>query len=90
MDFPERKVACFGIGKKPYFIIHEGGKQTPRCHIAFGAANRDLVDRFYDVALKAGGTDNGKPGIREKYHPNYYAAFILDLDGHNIEAVCHS
>jgi len=58
-------------------------------HIAFSAKSREEVDQFYNAALQAGGKDNGAPGIREIYHPNYYGAFVLDPDGHNIEAVCH-
>jgi catechol 2,3-dioxygenase-like lactoylglutathione lyase family enzyme len=58
-------------------------------HIGFKAANRAQVDAFYAAALAAGGTDNGKPGLR-RYHPNYYGAFVLDPDGINIEAVCHT
>jgi len=67
-----------------------GGKavQGP-VHIAFDAPNRATVDAFYKAALAAGGRDNGAPGIRAHYHPNYYGAFVFDLDGHNIEAVCH-
>lgn len=61
----------------------------PGVHIAFRADTRKLVDEFYKAALAAGGKDNGAPGIREIYHPNYYGAFVLDPDGHNIEAVCH-
>jgi catechol 2,3-dioxygenase-like lactoylglutathione lyase family enzyme len=57
-------------------------------HVAF-AADRTTVDAFHDAALKAGGSDNGAPGLREHYHPTYYAAFVRDLDGNNIEAVCH-
>ena len=57
--------------------------------MAFVAPTREAVDRFYAAALAAGGTDNGPPGLREHYHDNYYAAFVLDLDGHNVEAVCH-
>ncbi len=58
-------------------------------HIAFAAESRAQVDEFYKAALEAGGKDNGAPGIREMYHPNYYGAFVFDPDGHNIEAVCH-
>jgi catechol 2,3-dioxygenase-like lactoylglutathione lyase family enzyme len=57
-------------------------------HIAF-RTDRPGVDAFYEAALAGGGTDNGPPGLRSDYHPNYYAAFIYDLDGHNVEAVCH-
>ncbi len=58
-------------------------------HIAFATENREQVRAFYEAALTAGGKDNGAPGIRERYHPNYYGAFIIDPDGHNVEAVCH-
>ena len=59
-------------------------------HIAFNADSRAAVDAFYRAAIAAGGKDNGAPGLRPHYHPNYYAAFVLDPDGHNIEAVCHA
>lgn len=62
---------------------------TQKAHIAFSAPDRKTVDTFYKAAMAAGGKDNGKPGIREIYHPNYYGAFVFDPDGHNIEAVCH-
>ena len=65
------------------------GKLTGRNHIAFQAADRATVDAFYKVALQNGGTDNGTPGERAAYHPGYYAAFVLDPDGNNIEAVYH-
>ena len=58
-------------------------------HVAFNVASRAMVDAFYAAALEAGAKDNGPPGLREQYYPNYYAAFVLDPDGHNIEAVCH-
>ena len=58
-------------------------------HLAFGAENRQQVEAFYRAALAAGGIDNGAPGLRPKYHANYYAAFVIGPDGHNIEAVCH-
>jgi catechol 2,3-dioxygenase-like lactoylglutathione lyase family enzyme len=58
-------------------------------HVAFRAADRETVDAFHAAALAAGGTDNGGPGLREIYHPHYYAAFVLDPDGNNIETVCH-
>ena len=58
-------------------------------HLAFAADSRAVVDAFYEAAIAAGGTDNGKPGLREIYHPTYYGAFVLDPDGYNIEAVCH-
>jgi predicted lactoylglutathione lyase len=62
---------------------------TGRLHVAFGAICRQDVQAFYDAALAAGGQDNGAPGLRPHYHENYYGAFILDPDGHNIEAVTH-
>ncbi len=71
------------------FWIHAGNNPTHTTHIAFNTKSRSIVDAFYEAAIKAGGTDNGKPGIREHYHENYYGAFILDPDGYNIEAVCH-
>ena len=58
-------------------------------HIAFVAETRSQVRAFYQAALTAGGKENGAPGIREIYHPNYFGAFVIDPDGHNIEAVCH-
>ena len=64
------------------------GKPTGRCHIAFQAKDRATVDRFHSAVLAAGGRDNGKPGMRP-YHPGYYAAFVLDPDGNNVEAVFH-
>lgn len=90
------KLASYGPENKPVFWISSkdefGNSVAPSAgfHIAFQAANRQAVDAFYGAALQAGGTDNGKPGLRPHYHPNYYAAFALDLDGHHIEAVCHS
>ena len=82
--------ACgFGVLQKPDFFIRQGDATTPPVHIAFTARDRATVDAFYDAAIAAGGTDNGRPGLREEYHPNYYGAFVFDPDGHNIEAVCH-
>jgi catechol 2,3-dioxygenase-like lactoylglutathione lyase family enzyme len=84
-------VAAAGFGRtgKPDFWIGSDGKTTPPMHVAFRAESRMQVRAFYDAALAAGATDNGPPGLRPHYHPNYYAAFVRDLDGHNIEAVCH-
>ena len=65
-------------------------KETPaHLHLAFRAAERRQVDAFHRAALAAGGKDNGAPGVRPHYHPNYYAAFVIGPDGHNIEVVCH-
>jgi len=66
-------------------------EQTPaHLHLAFTAENRQQVDAFHRAALEAGGTDHGAPGLRPHYHANYYAAFVLGPDGHNIEVVCHT
>ena len=82
--------AGFGANNKPDFWIGgEGGLNKPM-HVAILAKDRATVDAFYKAAMAAGGRDNGAPGIRAHYHPNYYGAFVLDPDGHNIEAVCHS
>ena len=79
----------FGRDGKPQFWLSQGQPGSPM-HLAFVARNRAEVDAFYAAALKAGGKDNGAPGLRPHYHPNYYGAFAIDPDGHNIEAVCHS
>lgn len=81
--------AGFGRDGKPGFWINGGQRTAPSVHVAFVADNRAAVDRFFEAALAAGGVDNGGPGIRAHYHPNYYGAFVLDPEGHNIEAVCH-
>lgn len=83
--------AGVGLGEPPKldFWLGEGSPNEPRLHVAFRADSRELVDAFYKAALEAGGRDNGAPGLRPHYHPNYYGAFVLDPDGHNIEAVCH-
>jgi catechol 2,3-dioxygenase-like lactoylglutathione lyase family enzyme len=70
------------------FWIAEG-EPPGQLHVAFTARDRGQVRAFYDAALAAGGRDNGAPGLRPQYHPEYYGAFVLDPDGHNIEAVCH-
>jgi catechol 2,3-dioxygenase-like lactoylglutathione lyase family enzyme len=81
--------AGFGAGDKAFFWIGDHGRPGESAHIAFAANTRAQVDSFYAAALKAGGTDNGRPGVRAHYHPDYYGAFVLDPDGNNIEAVCH-
>jgi catechol 2,3-dioxygenase-like lactoylglutathione lyase family enzyme len=82
--------AGFGADGKPDFWIGgEGGLDKP-LHVAIVAKDRTAVDAFYKAALAAGGKDNGAPGLRPQYHPNYYGAFVLDPDGHNVEAVCHA
>jgi len=82
-------VAGFGEPPKPDFWVSKGTPNIPSIHIAFRVNSRSLVDAFYKAAIAAGGRDNGAPGLRPHYHPNYYGAFVLDPDGHNIEAVCH-
>ena len=82
--------AGFGIGDKPDFWIGGEGGLNRAMHLAITAKDRVAVDAFYRAAIGAGGTGNGAPGLRPHYHPNYYAAFVLDPDGHNIEAVCHT
>ena len=89
MAFDEWKAAGFGTADKPDFWITEREPYGTGTHIAFTASDRAIVDAFYAAALEAGGRDNGPPGIREQYHPTYYSAFVLDLDGNNVEAVCH-
>ena len=81
--------AGFGIHPKAFFWISGRDSVRSGAHIAFAARDRDTVERFYEAAIKAGGRDNGCPGVREHYHPNYFGAFVLDPDGHNIEAVHH-
>jgi catechol 2,3-dioxygenase-like lactoylglutathione lyase family enzyme len=68
--------------------VSDDGEPTSRVHIAFQAADHGAVQRFYEAALAAGGRDNGPPGDRE-YHPGYYAAYVFDPDGNNVEAVFH-
>lgn len=82
-------VAGFGVAPKPDFWVARGTPEKPPIHIAFRAQSRAVVDAFYKAAMAAGGKDNGAPGVRPHYHPNYYGAFVLDPDGHNVEAVCH-
>jgi catechol 2,3-dioxygenase-like lactoylglutathione lyase family enzyme len=79
----------FGKDGKPFFWIGDNERVGEGTHIAFVADARDQVDAFYQAAMRSGGRDNGAPGIRAHYHPNYYGAFVLDPDGMNIEAVCH-
>ena len=94
MEFPasvtgHTDVAGFGEPPKPDFWISRGSPNNPPVHVAFRVANRALVDAFYKAAIAAGGQNNGAPGLRSHYHPDYYGAFVYDPDGHNVEAVCH-
>jgi len=89
-DENDAPAAGFGANGKPDFWIGgEGGLNKP-VHIAITAKDRATVDAFYKAAMAAGAKDNGAPGIRAHYHPNYYGAFVRDADGNNIEAVCHA
>lgn len=102
--FYEPVLAVFGIpigGEGPGFFWADelvvssvdspaaAGRPTGRHHLAFQARDQQMVERFHQAALAAGGTDNGGPGLRPQYHPGYFAAFVLDPDGNNLEAVFH-
>jgi catechol 2,3-dioxygenase-like lactoylglutathione lyase family enzyme len=82
--------AGFGRPPQPTFWIAPGPPSSGPVHVAFHALTRRDVDAFHAAALAAGGRDNGAPGLRRHYHPDYYSAFVLDPDGNNAEAVCHS
>ncbi|HYX88715.1 MAG TPA: VOC family protein [Gaiellaceae bacterium] len=101
-EFYRRALAPFGIEEvevegavgwgppgRVDFFIRPGDPGAP-LHVAFAAPDRATVDAFHEAALAAGGSDNGAPGLRPRYHPNYYGAYVLDPDGHNVEAVCHA
>ena len=78
-----------GLGAEhPDFWLSQGNPSTPQ-HLAFRAKSRAAVDAFYAAAIAAGAKDNGPPGVRAQYHPQYYGAFVIDIGGHNLEAVCH-
>lgn len=83
--------AAIGFGKdgKPFFWIGDNERVGEGTHVAFAVDDRAAVDAFHKAALAAGGRDNGGPGLRLQYHPDYYGAFVFDPDGMNIEAVCH-
>ena len=88
MEFPG--FIGFGDARKPYLWFKQGKPVTAPQHLAFTAKTRAEVDGFYKAAIKAGAKDAGKPGVRPHYHANYYGAFVIDLNGHPIEAVCHA
>jgi catechol 2,3-dioxygenase-like lactoylglutathione lyase family enzyme len=91
MASDEWKAAGFGTQEgKPEFWVAEREPYGTGTHVAFQCADRSTVEGFHAAALAAGGRDNGAPGVREQYHPRYYGAFVLDPDGNNAEAVCHS
>jgi catechol 2,3-dioxygenase-like lactoylglutathione lyase family enzyme len=87
-EYGGKHYAGFGTDN-PSFWIDDNSTALSKSHIAFSAASRAIVGAFHSVALAAGGRDNGPPGIRAEYSANYYAAFVYDPDGNNIEAVCH-
>lgn len=80
----------YGPPSRPIFWLGANGPRSGPMHIAFAAETRAQVDAFYAAAMAAGGRDNGGPGVRAHYHPNYYGAFVLDPDGNNVEAVSHT
>ena len=82
--------AGFGLERRPQFWIGTGTPTRGKLHVCFMANTRAQVDAFHLAALGAGATDNGPPGLRPHYHAHYYGAFVLDPDGHNIEAACHT
>lgn len=88
-DFPGGSTCGLGTPGAPFLWISSGA-EVGHQHVALRADSRADVDAFYQAAMAAGGKDNGGPGLRPNYHPDYYAAFVLDPDGHNIEAVCHA
>jgi catechol 2,3-dioxygenase-like lactoylglutathione lyase family enzyme len=87
---PVPEVGGFGVDFPFFWIAQRGRGPDSGVHVAFRVDDRGTVDAFHEAALAAGGTDNGGPGIREIYHPSYYGAFVLDPDGNNVEAVCHT
>lgn len=85
------KVGGYGRDTPDFWLTEcPDGKTGPGRHYAFAAASRAQVDAFYAAAMAAGGRDNGAPGLRPQYQPNYYGAFVFDPDGNNVEAVCHA
>ena len=87
--YDQDDVVAFGPPGKWQLWFHAKGEPPAPIHIALSSATRAQVDAFHAAALAAGGQDNGPPGPRPHYHPNYYGAFVIDPDGHNLEAVCH-
>ena len=83
-------VEVAGLGReKPFLWLADAGKTEPRVHLAIRADSNAEVDAFFQAGIAAGGRDNGGPGLRPHYHPGYYGAFVIDPEGHNLEAVCH-
>lgn len=88
-DLPFEKAGGLGADGKPDLWLRPSASVVPT-HLAFSASRRGLVDAFHAAALAAGAEDNGPPGLRPQYHPNYYGAFVIDPDGYNVEVVCHA
>ena len=87
---PAAQIGGFGADFPFFWIAERDLGPDSGVHVAFRTEDRETVDTFHAAALAAGGTDNGGPGVREIYHPHYYGAFVLDPDGNNVEAVCHT
>lgn len=88
-EWPTRRMCAYGTPQRPIFRVMEVREPATPRHVAFAAADRDAVVRFYEAGLAAGGRDHGAPGLRPQYHPGYYGAFLFDPDGNNVEAVVH-
>lgn len=86
----EDRFAGYGVAPSAFFWIGSRSQPQTGSHVAFAARDRATVDQFYAAAIAAGATDNGAPGLRPHYDVNYYGAFVLDPDGHNVEAVCRA
>ena len=86
---PTYGVELSAMGSNASLCLYQTQEKPAHLHLAFSAESRQQVEAFYRAALEAGGKDNGAPGLRPHYHANYYAAFVIGPDGHNIEAVCH-
>ena len=84
------KVGGYGRDRPVFWLQASNDESRTHQHVAFTARSRAEVDAFHAAALAAGGKDNGGPGLRPHYHPNYYGAFVFDPDGNNVEAVCHA
>ena len=87
---PAPRICGYGTDFPFFWIGQRELGSDSGVHVAFRVEDRAIVDAFHEAALAAGGTDNGGPGVREIYHPHYYGAFVLDPDGNNVEAVCHT
>jgi catechol 2,3-dioxygenase-like lactoylglutathione lyase family enzyme len=88
-EWPPNGVELVSPGSKASLCLYQTEEKPAHLHLAFVAENRGQVEAFHRAALEAGGKDNGAPGLRPHYHANYYAAFVIGPDGHNIEVVCH-